>query len=268
MIKLIMSDLDGTLLDDHGQLPAGFDEVMAELQARHVVFAPASGRQYYTLRRTFDKYADDFLFLAENGSYVVYHDTEIFSKTLAPATVQLVLEKARTLEAQDIHIVVCGKKSAYISSHDPDFVQEVEKYYVQCAFVADFNAIEDEILKIAFCDMKNQQAEQTIYPVLLALQNQAQIVLSAKIWVDVMVKEINKGVAIRQVQQILRLRPEECAVFGDYLNDIEMMRAASYSYAMDNAQPAVKQAARFLAPSNRDGGVLQVIRGLIKQKLI
>ena len=49
MIKVIFSDMDGTLLDENSQLPAEFDEVMAELKKRGVIFAPTSGRQYFAL---------------------------------------------------------------------------------------------------------------------------------------------------------------------------------------------------------------------------
>lgn len=49
MIKIIFSDMDGTLLDEHGNVPEGFDEIAEELQKRGVMFAPASGRQYYSL---------------------------------------------------------------------------------------------------------------------------------------------------------------------------------------------------------------------------
>lgn len=65
MIKIIFSDMDGTLLDDRGNVPEGFDEIAAELKKRGVMFAPASGRQYYSLEDSFQKYKDDFLFLAE-----------------------------------------------------------------------------------------------------------------------------------------------------------------------------------------------------------
>lgn len=65
MIKVIFSDMDGTLLDENGQLPAEFDEVMGELKKRNVIFAPTSGRQYYALMYQMGKYKDDFLFLAE-----------------------------------------------------------------------------------------------------------------------------------------------------------------------------------------------------------
>ena len=51
MIKMIMSDMDGTLLDNEGRMPAGFDAMIGELRRRDVLFVPASGRQYYALLR-------------------------------------------------------------------------------------------------------------------------------------------------------------------------------------------------------------------------
>jgi hydroxymethylpyrimidine pyrophosphatase-like HAD family hydrolase len=48
--------------------------------------------------------------------------------------------------------------------------------------------------------------------------------------------------------------------FGDYLNDLEMLKASYHSYAMDNAHPKVKEVSRFTAPSNREAGVFSVIK--------
>jgi hydroxymethylpyrimidine pyrophosphatase-like HAD family hydrolase len=73
----------------------------------------------------------------------------------------------------------------------------------------------------------------------------------------------NKGLAVRQLQQLLQISPEECAAFGDYMNDYEMMGAVHYSYAMENAHPQLKAAARFRAKSNREGGVLLAIKELV-----
>ena len=47
MIKLVMSDMDGTLLDEKGKLPSGFDDMVSQLRARGILFAPCSGRQYF-----------------------------------------------------------------------------------------------------------------------------------------------------------------------------------------------------------------------------
>ena len=56
MIKIIFCDMDGTLLTSQNKLPEGFDEMMAELKNRNVIFAPASGRQFFSLIRSFEKY--------------------------------------------------------------------------------------------------------------------------------------------------------------------------------------------------------------------
>ena len=71
---------------------------------------------------------------------------------------------------------------------------------------------------------------------------------------------VNKGVAITRLRKLLGLRPDQCMAFGDYPNDLEMLRAVTYGYAMANAHPDVKAAARFSAPSNDEDGVMRVLR--------
>ena len=79
--------------------------------------------------------------------------------------------------------------------------------------------------------------------------------------------DINKGVAVQQVQQYLQIKPEECAAFGDYLNDAEMLEAVDYSFAMDNAHPDIKKLARFSTGSNAEAGVLRGIQRLMDKGL-
>ena len=97
MIKIIFSDMDGTLLDEHGNVPEGFDETIAELEKRGVMFAPASGRQYYSLEDSFMKYKDRFLFLAENGTVVMYKGEKIFTCPMNKQLAQQVLKAAEPL---------------------------------------------------------------------------------------------------------------------------------------------------------------------------
>ena len=71
---------------------------------------------------------------------------------------------------------------------------------------------------------------------------------------------VNKGEALRGVQRMLGIRPEECMAFGDYLNDCELLDAVGESYAMENAHPALKRIAKYIAPSNDEDGVMRVLR--------
>ena len=81
-----------------------------------------------------------------------------------------------------------------------------------------------------------------------------------------MAKGINKGVAISEVQELLNIDYNETMVFGDYLNDLEMMSSAYHSYAMANAHDDLKKAARYIAKSNDDNGVVQAIKKLLSKR--
>ncbi len=261
MIRLIMSDMDGTLLDEDGRIPEGFDEVAAMLKAHNILFVPASGRQYYTLVQQFEKYKDEFIFVAENGTYVSYKQKELFSTPLGRPQIERVLAQASLLP--DIYPVLCGKKHAYVNSDYRPFIKEIEKYYINYKLVDDLTAVEDDFIKIALCDCDIQDAENTIYRHIENFQPELKVALSSSLWVDVMDPRANKGLAVRQLQQTLQISPEECVAFGDYMNDYEMMGAVHYSYAMENAHPQLKAAARFQAKSNREGGVLLAIKELV-----
>ena len=246
MIKLIFSDMDGTLLTSENKLPAGFDETMAELKRRGVIFCPASGRQYFSLLKSFEKYADEFLFLAENGTLVMHREIEIFSCPIDRKAVDRILEVTEPLK--NILRVWCGKKDAYIRrEHDtPAFQAELKKYYTHNAVVDSFEEIDDTPIKVAMFDVTGN-AEKNIYNYLGEFYENLQVVLSSDYWVDLMTKGINKGEAVRNVQRILNVKPEECAAFGDYMNDYEMIQAVGYGFAMANAHPELKKIAKNLA---------------------
>ena len=71
---------------------------------------------------------------------------------------------------------------------------------------------------------------------------------------------VNKGEAVRQIQEDLEFLPEETMAFGDQLNDLEMLNRAYYSFAIGNARPEIKAAARFQADTNVNDGVLKILR--------
>ena len=77
MIKFIATDMDGTLLNSKKELSPEFYDVFEELKKRDILFAAASGRQYYTLAKEFNDIKDDMLFIAENGTFVVYKGKEL-----------------------------------------------------------------------------------------------------------------------------------------------------------------------------------------------
>lgn len=80
---------------------------------------------------------------------------------------------------------------------------------------------------------------------------------------DCMAPGVNKGVAVKLLQESLGILPEETIAFGDQMNDIEMLEAVYYSFAIGNARPEVKNVARFEADTNVNDGVLKVLKLLL-----
>jgi hypothetical protein len=77
--------------------------------------------------------------------------------------------------------------------------------------------------------------------------------------VDVYNHTTSKGLALKRLQNHYQADFDTTMAFGDYFNDVSMLREAKYSYAMANAPKGVKEEATFEAASNDNYGVLQVI---------
>ncbi|MCR6494321.1 Cof-type HAD-IIB family hydrolase [Cellulomonas sp. P24] len=262
-IRLIAADMDGTLLDDDDELHEHVWPLIDELHRRGIVFCPASGRQYDNLRARFAEVAGSVVFIAENGAYVVRDGHEVSSDGLDLGVVGRLVETARDLAAQgaDIGVVVCGKRAAHIERNDAPFREEVDKYYLSLEVVEDLTQVDDEVLKVAVYDFGS--AEETTAPAFEAFRATQQVVVSGRHWLDVMSPTANKGEGIRALQRALGVTPAQTMVFGDFLNDLEMMDAADYSFAMDNAHPRLRERARYVAPSNAENGVVRTISSVL-----
>ncbi|MFT4135424.1 Cof-type HAD-IIB family hydrolase [Microbacterium sp.] len=261
-IRLIAADMDGTLLDGDGRVPDSFWPLLERLHARGIAFAPASGRQLATLQRLFGE--ADLPYIAENGTYVVRGGAEVSSDTLAPDAVASVVARTRALVADGrlrAGVVVCGKRSAYVEDTGPAFLDEVRKYYAKLAVVDDLLGVDDQVLKLAIYDVDGGETHTA--PAMADLAETHQLVVSGAHWVDIMNPDVNKGRALRALQSALGVTAAQTAAFGDYLNDVEMLEAAHWSYAMAEAHADVVAVARYRAPSNADAGVVQAIERLL-----
>lgn len=256
MIKLIATDMDGTLLKSNNEIQDGFYDVFHKLKEKDIIFAAASGRQYYNLLEKFKGLDNNMMFIAENGTFVVYRGEELIVNSLDKEIALELIKVGRTIE--NSYIILCGKNSAYIESRDERLIEQTEKYYARYEVVEDLTKVEDDILKVTICDFSGSEGNSNKY--FDDYRDKAQICVSGEIWLDMMAKGVNKGLAIKKIQEKLGIKHEETMVFGDYLNDLEMMDSAYHSYAMDNAHDDLKKVARFIAKSNDECGVVQAIK--------
>ena len=258
MIKFIATDMDGTLLNSNNEIHADFYPMFQSLKEKDIIFAAASGRQYYNLLERFKDIKDDMMFIAENGTFVVYKGKELIVNSLEKNIAKELIEISRTIPNSDV--ILCGKNSAYIESHDERLIKQTAKYYERYKIVEDLTSIDDDILKVTICDFNGSENNSNNY--FDEYRDKVQITVSGEIWLDIVAKGINKGVAINEIQNLLNIDYKETMVFGDYLNDLEMMSSAYHSYAMANAHDTLKKAARFIAKSNDENGVIQAIKSV------
>lgn len=256
MIKLIATDIDGTLLHSDHTLPEDLPALIQTLHAHNIVFSVASGRPYLTLKQSFEPLSPSILYIADNGSHVVYQGKEIAVHAIDNSIItELILI---TREISSAYSVVCTTNGAFVESADPAFLAELEKYYVKYTVVDDLTKLNERVIKYTVCDLNG--AEEGSYPKFLPYKKKLQLSVAGFVWLDCMQKGINKGTAIKEIQSLYHITPEESMAFGDYLNDLEMMQSVYYSFAMANAHEDLKKVSRFETYSNDDDGVTTKIR--------
>lgn len=264
-IKLVATDMDGTLLNSKGELSETFFPIFEKMKSQNILFAAASGRQLFSLETVFKPIQKEMIFVAENGSYVTYKGEELLVQALDRNVVQAAIAQAKQIP--DTFIILCGKKMAYIDTYDPKFVGQLEKHYRKFEIIEDFTELpDDDFLKITLCDLAGSESNSYLF--FKDFHESVAVKVSGPIWLDISHKLANKGNALRLLQEKFGISIDETMVFGDYLNDTEMMQQAYYSYGMENGHPDIIAMARFTAKSNDKDGVLEVLETLVERKAV
>mgnify|MGYP002511047218 FL=1 len=239
MIKLIASDLDGTILKNGAQeLPAGFCDIVKRLKEKGVHFVAASGRQYYNLRLLFASIKDDIHYIAENGSLCVCHN-QVISKGLIERELGLRIFQA-VRKRGGCHCLLSCESACYTDSKDPAFIRhilDVVRYDMR--IVDRLEEITEPFLKIAVCDFSGTDNIMAYFQKMF--EAEIKVVTSGMIWIDFIAPNANKGTALANLAEHLGVMPEECMAFGDQYNDVEMLKFAGTSYAMADCAPGISQ---------------------------
>ncbi len=262
-VKLVVTDMDGTLLNSKSEVSANFFHLYKKLKNHNIEFIAASGRQYFSIVDRFVSIKDEITIVAENGAFAMHGDTELFTLELPSEYISKSIDILRNLE--NVYVVLCGKKCAYIETKDEEFVSMFKNYYSEYKIVDDLTKItNDTFFKIAAFHF--ECSETHIYPAVKQFENELQVIVSGEHWLDISHPNANKGYALNILQNKLGITKEETMVFGDYNNDLKMLVLADFSYAMENAHPNVKNAAKFQTKSNDNEGVEYILEQLINSR--
>ncbi len=257
MIKLIASDMDGTLLNDQKELPFDFCSVIDSLEKEGIRFTVASGRTYAAVEHLFPpEYHTKIDYICDNGAYIMHDGKPIHITPLDRATFEEFVAAAEQIGG--LRLLVCAAGGTYHLRADDEFNREVAKFYKNHIECDDLLAIDDVIYKLAVCDM--QGAQERGKPALDAIfGDRLNIQVSGVIWMDVMAGGVSKGSALAKMCELLNIDRSEVMAFGDYYNDADMLQAAGMSFAMENGNDYIKSICTHRADSNNNCGVTKAI---------
>ncbi len=251
--------MDGTLLNSKKELSPKFEDIYRQLCAKDIYFAVASGRPHYSLEPQFAHFAHNIIFIGDNGAYIGTKPEPIITGNFTNAEFKDIIEACRN--TSHVHAVVCTPNKPYAESEDTQFLKEAKKYYPSIEVFKDVMQLEPTIIKVAIYDSLTLQKNSG--KVWSSFNGKHVVAQSSDVWVDIMPQGVNKGAAVKYIQQKLGISKEQTMAFGDFHNDIEMLQMAEHSYAMDNGHDDIKKVARFIAPANDSDGVLTVIEKML-----
>ena len=259
MIKLIASDVDGTLIKDSTpDLYPEMVETIRKLKEKGILFCAASGRQYESLRNVFRDVADDIAYIAENGAHICYQNRNISVTPMKQEHIEGILEMLRPYYGE-CEAVISTANGSLVESKNQEFIDLLTNGYHNT-----FRQVEDvlkegaEIIKVA-AYRKNSIREIGERLFIPTWSDRVKACMAGEEWVDFMDRSVDKGNGLKILEEYLGINKEETMAFGDNGNDVGMLLAAGTSYAVDTAPEEVKEAAGNICPGWRDKGVYQII---------
>ncbi|MCX8656736.1 Cof-type HAD-IIB family hydrolase [Gilliamella sp. B2894] len=259
MIKLIISDLDGTFLNEQGDYDRElFAKVYAQMTNENVHFVACTGKQCERVEELFGDESKRIWIVGDSATAIKFNGEFIYRSFLPNEVGQRIIKTLEQVSTDHV-IIACTAKGAVIRSDLPvRLKQKVRGSYAAIIEVDELSSISDDFIKITVYDETGQCPQTRLH--LTPYEDKVYIVVSEATWIDITDYDVHKGTTIKKLQEMLKVTAQETMAFGDGYNDIELLEQAQYSFAMRNAFEETKAKAKFITGYNRDSAVLKTIQ--------
>lgn len=239
-IRLIASDLDGTLLRDGAQhLSPETCDLIKALKQKGIRFLPSSGRQFDNLIRLFEPVRDDIAYLCQNGASAWADGRILFQETMDPIAAGRLIDEVAQLE--DTELMMSDFSTCYITDANEAFYHLVHDIVgMRTERVSDLHAHSGGCTKIS---LYNEEGNFDLEYWRKQYGSSFTVVPGGVQWLDLMAIHINKGTAFRQLLEYLQINAEETVVFGDNLNDLEILKMAGLAVTVPTGVPGIQEIA-------------------------
>lgn len=267
-MKALFFDLDGTLLGSDKRIPASAVEALLKARARGVKVFVCTGR---SLR--IDKMLGwtEEMQLFDGGVYCngacICLNGEVRYVCIDPEAVRAVIDEVSRHE--DVHLSVNGEGARHAFNYTPpESIMGPWGMRPEDIFPLDEEAITTATKMLIFYKElvnSNRKLPEELYPRLLErCGDRATMYLTDQgATIQIVSRDSSKRAGIERVRAALGLEKDEIAVFGDDLNDLEMISAYPVSIAMGNGVEAVKAAAKYVTLTNDEGGIAHALEHIL-----
>ena len=271
-IRVIATDMDGTLLDPKGQLDLPrLEKILDKLDQCDIRFVIATGNEVHRMRQLLGHLAERVVLVVANGARIFENNELIQAQTWDDAMVDRALAHFRGRECQDQFVVTAMnggfvKKGTVFTELDKFMTPEmIEKLYQRTNFVDEFDSnLFGGVLKMSMV-VGEERLDSVLQEVNDLFNGHVRAVSSGYGCIDILQDGIHKAWGLVELLKRWNLKPEQIMAFGDSENDIEMLELAGISYAMENAEESVKRVATKVAPANSQAGVYKVLENWLER---
>ncbi len=267
MYKVLACDLDGTLLRDDKTISERTVRALEKAVRQGVIFLPSTGRTHRELPTAIkDLPFIEYALCCNGGTVYSYRENRYLFEDDIPYEMALeILDFVKTLPVYPT-VVVNGARIVQGDENDEicDYIRKVAlkdllfnftgAHDVKEAFARKHRGAQKFLLYLAEGGDKQQvqHALRQRFPGL-------RVASSAPLFIEVNVRNIDKGKALRNFCNLMNIPIAESMAFGDAENDISLLDAAGLAVAVANGTDEIKNHARVICPSNNEDGVRKVI---------
>ncbi len=261
-IRLLVADIDGTLVTKEKLLTPKSVDALSRLQKAGVLFGVTTGRPPKGARMLVDSLPGLKFIAGFNGGIVVRRDFSVFKENLLEGAVA----------KQVAQIILEHKLDVWVYTEKDWFVRDPRAYRVDReqrtvqfppTVISGFDGRLDHVAKIVGASQDHDAVARCEKDLQDRLGSRVSAARSQPHYVDVTHPKANKGEVVLMASEFSGIPVQEIATIGDMANDITMFEQSGVSIAMGNASPEVQRAATYVTASNEEEGFAAAIDNFI-----
>lgn len=256
--QLIISDVDGTLIDQTEQISEAFSELSDKVRKHKIPFTIASGRCYDQLKAFIEHFDIHLPVVVNNGAGAVQDGKLIWSNLVDP---MMLKEAMLCADQMDMVIVTSDGLTDIAYRHNAYIQNQIEKFgrFNRFHIPLEHEWKELKIQKLLLIDPQKPGRIDKVLKCLEPYKEYLNIVQYDARSADIMAKDSNKAMGIIQVAKALNIDLEHIMAIGDAKNDVEMIKQVGKGIAVANAHEELKKHAYYVCENKNAAGVLEAV---------